>query len=81
LFPIFDSPNVHKAKVVKVWLAQHADRIELVFLPPYSPELNPREYFNGDLRGKIQRGIPPRTSLNSSAPYSGTRGAAITPGQ
>jgi transposase len=36
------------------------DRIEVFYLPPYSPELNPSEYFNGDLKGGIRRGIPPK---------------------
>jgi hypothetical protein len=58
LFLILDSLNVHEAKVVNAWLAQHADRIVVFYLPPYSPELDPSEYFNGDLRGEIQRGIP-----------------------
>jgi transposase len=31
-----------------------------VDLPPYSPELNPSEYFNGDLKSEIQRGVPPK---------------------
>lgn len=57
---ILDNLNVHKAKVVREWLDEHADRIEVCYLPPYSPELNPSEYFNGDLKGAIQRGIPPR---------------------
>ena len=52
--------NVHKAKPVREWLARNVDRIEVFYLPPYSPELNPTEYFNGDLKGEIQRGIPPK---------------------
>lgn len=60
VFLILDNLNVHKAKVVNAWLADHADRIEVFYLPPYSPELNPSEYFNGDLKGEIQRGIPPK---------------------
>ena len=32
----------------------------LHYLPPYCPELNPSEYFNGDLKGEIQRGVPPK---------------------
>lgn len=44
---------------MREWLAEHADRIEVFYLPPYLPEFNPSEYFNGDLKGKIQRGIPP----------------------
>jgi len=57
---ILDNLNVHKAKAVRDWLAEHTDRIEVCYLPPYSPELNPSEYFNGDLKGAIQRGIPPK---------------------
>lgn len=60
VFLILDNLNVHKAKPVKAWLAENAKRIEVFYLPPYSPELNPSEYFNGDLKGAIQRGIPPR---------------------
>ena len=41
-------------------IAANAKHIEVFYLPPYSPELNPSEYFNGDLKGEIQRGIPPR---------------------
>ena len=60
VFLILDNLNVHKAKAVREWLGEHADRIEVFYLPPYSPELNPTEYFNGDLKGEIQRGVPPR---------------------
>lgn len=60
VFLILDNLNVHKAKLVNAWLKEHADQIRVFFLPPYSPELNPSEYFNGDLKGEIQRGIPPR---------------------
>ena len=60
VFLILDNLNVHKARLIKDWLAANAKRIEVFYLPPYSPELNPSEYFNGDLKGAIQRGIPPR---------------------
>ena len=57
---ILDNPNVHKAKVVREWLTEHTEQIEVSHLPPYSPELNRTEYFNGDLKGEIQRGVPPK---------------------
>jgi transposase len=60
VFLILDNLNVHKAKPVREWLGRHTDRIEVFYLPPHSPELNPTEYFNGDLKGEIQRGIPPK---------------------
>lgn len=60
VYLILDNLNVHKAKTVREWLAEQGDRIEVFYLPPYSPELNPTEYFNGDLKGEIQRGLPPK---------------------
>ena len=57
---ILDNLNVHKAKAVREWLGERVDRIKVFYLPPYSPELNPTEYFNGDLKGEIQRGVPPK---------------------
>ena len=42
------------------WVARHAPQIRLFFLPPYSPELNPDEYLNGDLKQRVHTGLPPR---------------------
>ncbi len=41
VFLILDNIRVHHSKMVKEWLASHKDDIEVFFLPPYSPELNP----------------------------------------
>lgn len=38
---ICDNHTTHHAKAVKRWVAEHADRIQLHFLPAHSPELNP----------------------------------------
>ncbi len=38
---VVDGHPVHHAKLVGAWVARHAERIELHFLPGYSPELNP----------------------------------------
>jgi transposase len=40
---IVDGHPVHRAKLVSAWVGRHAERIELHFLPGYSPELNPVE--------------------------------------
>ena len=34
--------------------------IEVFYLPAYSPELNPDEYLNGDLKKGVHSGIPAR---------------------
>ena len=35
--------------------AQHADQIELFYLPPYSPERNPDEYLNQEIKAHVRR--------------------------
>jgi len=50
VFIIVDGHPVHKAKMVKEWLEDHSERIELFFLPAYSPELNPDELVNQDVK-------------------------------
>lgn len=53
VFLILDNLRVHHAKLVKAWVAANQEKIELFFLPSYSPELNPDEYLNGDLKNRI----------------------------
>jgi len=56
---IVDNLRVHHAKDVKAWLAQNKERIEVYYLPSYSPELNPDEYLNNDLKQNLNRdGVP-----------------------
>lgn len=50
VFLIADGHPSHKARKVKAWVEKNKDRIELFFLPPYSPELNPDEYLNNDIK-------------------------------
>jgi transposase len=50
VFLIVDRHPVHKSVKVQRWLAKHKSQIELFFLPGYSPELNPDEYLNQDLK-------------------------------
>jgi transposase len=47
---ILDGHPVHRAKVVRRWIEAHADEIELHFLPGYSPQLNPVELLNHDVK-------------------------------
>jgi DDE superfamily endonuclease len=44
--------------VVRDWIAEHADRIELHFLPGYSPELNPVELLNADTKHHVTQTNP-----------------------
>ena len=63
LFLILDNLRVHHAKPVKAWLAEHADAIEVFYLPSYSPELNPDEMANADIKQGVTTLAPARTKL------------------
>lgn len=60
VFLILDNLRVHHAKVFKKWLSEHEDEIEVFYLPSYSPELNPDEYLNCDLKAGVHSGKPAR---------------------
>ncbi len=40
---ITDNARYHHARLYRDWREQHADKFELDYLPPYSPDLNPIE--------------------------------------
>ena len=63
LFLILDNLRVHHAKPVKAWLAEHADAIEVFYLPSYSPELNPDEMANADIKQAVTKLAPARTKM------------------
>lgn len=64
---ILDNLSVHHCKPVKAWLATHTDQIEVLYLPSYSPELNPEERLNADLKHVIGRKVPIRTKAKLRA--------------
>ncbi len=43
VYLILDNAKWHKARVLKEFFIQNQDRLVRIFLPPYSPELNPAE--------------------------------------
>ena len=69
VYLILDNLRVHHSHVVKDWVQQHKENIELFFIPSYSPELNPDEYLNCDLKAGVHSGAPARskTQLKSKA--------------
>lgn len=60
VFVILDNLRVHHCKPVKEWLEDHKQMIEVFYLPAYSPELNPDEYLNCDLKAGVHSGVPAR---------------------
>lgn len=61
VFLILDNLPVHHCKPVKAWLAEHRVQMEVFYLPSYSPELNPEERLNADLKHVIRSAAPART--------------------
>jgi transposase len=61
VFLILDRLRVHRARVVQDRLARHGSRIEVHFLPSYSPELNPDEGVNADLKQAVPCKAPVRS--------------------
>ncbi len=53
IYLILDNLKVHHSKLVKQWVEKNINKIELFFLPSYSPEINPDEYLNNDLKSGI----------------------------
>jgi transposase len=56
---IADRLQAHKTPAVQAWIAAHQEQIEVFYLPAYSPELNPVEYLNNDMKGTVnEAGLP-----------------------
>lgn len=60
-FLILDNLRVHHSKPVTKRVAEHAELIELFYLPSYSPELNSGERLNADLKQAMGSKVPART--------------------
>jgi transposase len=59
---IVDGHPVHRAKAVSAWVGRHGDRIELHVLPGDSPELNPVELLNHDVKANAAGRRRPRSA-------------------
>lgn len=53
VYMICDNLKTHHSSMIHDWVEERKDRISLFFLPPYSPEYNPDEYLNHDLKQSI----------------------------
>ena len=50
VFLVLDNLRMHHSRQLKAWAAEHAHQIQLFYLPSYSPELNPDERLNADIK-------------------------------
>lgn len=61
VYLILDNLKAHHGKKVKEWLIKHKDEIAVFYLPAYSPEMNPDEYLNSDLKTRVHSGTQAAT--------------------
>lgn len=61
IFLIVDNLKVHHSKIVSKWVEENKKTIELFFLPSYTPEKNPDEYLNCDLKLSLAKNPSPKT--------------------
>ena len=61
VFLILDRLPVHRSAKARDWLVGREAEIEVFYLPGYSPELNPDEGLNGDLKQAVTRKEPARS--------------------
>ena len=59
---IVDNLAQHHSKLVKNWLNENKGSIKVFYLPSYSPELNPDEYLNCDLKSGLNAKRMPRNN-------------------
>lgn len=50
VYLIVDGHPVHKSRRVARWVERHPDKIRLIRMPAYSPDLNPDEFLNHDVK-------------------------------
>ena len=50
IYLIIDNHPVHRSLKVKNWVKENEERLRLVFLPSYSPQINPDELLNQDVK-------------------------------
>lgn len=61
VFLILDNLRAHHCEPVKAWLEENKAKIEVFYLPSYSPQLNPDERLNADLKYALGSTVAMRT--------------------
>lgn len=64
IFLVLDNLRVHHSEPVTNWVTTNKEKIELFFLPAYSPDLNPDEHLNADVKQGVGSKAPVRTKEN-----------------
>ena len=57
---LVDGHPVHRAKRIQAWREAHQEELAIIYLPGYSPELNPDEMLNQDVKAAALRKRRPK---------------------
>ena len=75
IFLIVDNVKYHTSKETSEWVKEHRNRIELFFLPSYSPDLNPDEWVWKNVKNDhIAREVPQRPGHPLKSPGERSEG-------
>ena len=61
---IFDNASFHKSAETRKLVEAHG--CEILFLPPYSPDLNPIEKYWANMKTKVREFLPKAASLSEA---------------
>jgi transposase len=61
IYLILDNASTHTSKVLVNWVEANKKKIEVFYIPPYSPDLNPDERVNSDVKYGVGSKHPKRT--------------------
>jgi transposase len=63
VYLIVDNLRVHRAKVLSPWFDEQKalNKLLIFYLPSYSPELNPDEYLNRDIKAHLAEKTIPKS--------------------
>jgi transposase len=64
---VLDNHPVHRARRVTQWVGAHQAQIRLVYLPGSSPDVNPDEFLNHDVKANAVGRQPPLTQAELMA--------------
>jgi transposase len=58
VYVVLDKHPTHRGREVARWVGEQEGRIRLAYLPSYSPELNPAEFLNNDVKANASGRCP-----------------------
>ncbi len=71
IFLVVDGHPARKAKLIQRFVGKNSERIELFYLPPYAPELNPDELVWNHVKTRVGKGVvQTKETLESRGKYA-----------